>query len=99
MKFKDLVFKQHMALGETEESAKEVIALVPDFKGSKQAIYTNGYITISVLIGKMFYSNGIDTYEVMSTKDEEPTGYLSKQEVEDHINNLIVKDFKLNGTK
>ncbi len=96
MKFENLVFKKHAVLGETKEDAREIIEIVPDFEGSKQAIFNDKKINVSIFIGKMFYSNGVDTYEVMSITDEEPTGYLSKQEVEDHINNLIKKEKRWN---
>ena len=51
--FNDLIFNPHS------------IAEYPDFSEAKQAVekFNNGY-SVSVLSGKPFYSNGIDTYEL-----------------------------------
>ena len=35
----------------------------------------------SVLIGDNFYSNGNDTYEIFSSKMQDPIGYIEKHEV------------------
>lgn len=54
----------------------------------RQAIinFDNGY-GLSIIIGDIFYSNGIDTYEVATLMNEiyngeEPVGYLSEDDVE-----------------
>ena len=60
--FKDLLFKQH-------EMAKDAFLLSSpireEYMNAKHAImqFENGY-GVSVLKGTLFYSNGIDTYEV-----------------------------------
>lgn len=58
--FQDLVFERHPI----------AIDSLPDYKDAKQAVlvFDNGY-GVSVLIGRCFYSNGIDTYEVAVMKD------------------------------
>lgn len=58
--FEDLVFQRHPI----------AIDSLPDYKDAKQAVleFDNGY-GISVLIGRCFYSNGIDTYEIAVMKD------------------------------
>jgi len=58
--FKDLDFKPWITIGyRTKFDYPE------DYKRAKQAIldFPNGY-GVSVLFGDIFYSNGIDTYEV-----------------------------------
>lgn len=59
--FQDLVFERHPI----------AIDSLPDYKDAKQAVlvFDNGY-GVSVLIGRCFYSNGIDTYEVAVMKDD-----------------------------
>lgn len=44
----------------------------PSFAGGKQAVlrFDNGY-GVSVLLGEMFYSNGVDTYELAVLKGED----------------------------
>jgi len=92
IKFKDLKFKPHPL-------AKEGIM----GHGSKQAImnFKNGY-GVSVIIGNLFYSNGVDTYELAVLKNggldyDNPVangdvrGYLKKDELMRLINK--VKNF------
>jgi len=89
--FKDLDFIEHSI----SKSAREAIKKMPDVKkgledmlGQKQALITfdNG-LTISVLLGSHFYSNGTDTYEAWCEEiDNDPRGYLSKKEVENYMN-------------
>ena len=91
MKFSDLKFEPHNV-------AKGMDKTTPMFKqweNHTQAIWEQGDIRISVIFGEMFYSNGIDTYElmVMSGADDEPAsdeplGHLTEQEVEDEINRV-----------
>jgi len=47
-----------------------------------QAVVTflNGE-TVSVVLGDIFYSNGVDTYEAWSSLDKEPIGYITEVEV------------------
>ena len=82
--FEDLIFKPHG--GEFRYSER--------FRKAKRAIETfeNGY-GISVLFGEMFYSNGIDTYELAvlykgkitynTDITDDVMGGLSKDEVTD----------------
>lgn len=89
--FKDLDFREHSI----SKSARETIKKMPDMKkalenmlGQKQAVlaFDNG-LTISVLLGSHFYSNGTDTYEAWCEEiDSDPRGYLSKEEVENYMN-------------
>lgn len=80
--FEDLVFKDHPA-NINEENKKMLVekGLDPDmdiFKPMSQAVlqFDNGK-SISVIIGKLFYSNGINTYEAMASDESEPKGYLT----------------------
>lgn len=95
--FEDLVFQKHAIAIEAEESLKKDKSLLPlslykKACNAKHAVmdFPNGY-GISVVFGEMFYSNGIDTYEVAVTKGGEPCydtpitndvmGRLNKEEV------------------
>ena len=55
--FDDLVFEPW--------GSRRKLAVPPSFLGAEQAVleFPNGY-GVSVLFGKAFYSNGIDTYEL-----------------------------------
>ena len=96
--FEDLEFKDH----QVEISAKEIEAKAPEtykkIKGSldeqkqaKQAVITfdNG-VRLSVIIGSIFYSNGVDTYEAyqLGLDGNEPRGYLTKDEVTEYMKEL-----------
>ena len=59
--FEDLVFKPHVN---------------PFFEGLQAIIFfPNGY-GASVVFGKNFYSNGVDTYEIACLKGNPETAYL-----------------------
>lgn len=89
--FKDLVFIPHPI---AEEAKKLPLYLAKKYAESKQAKmeFKNGY-GVSVLFGSMFYSNGIDTYEVGILKDgalcyntpitNDVIGYITADEVTD----------------
>ena len=90
-KIKDLVFIPHPI---AEEAQKLPLYLAKEYAESKQAKmnFENGY-GISVLFGSMFYSNGIDTYEVGILKNgtlcyatpitNDVIGYITAAEVTD----------------
>jgi hypothetical protein len=42
----------------------------------------------SIIFGTLFYSNGIDTYEIMTSDCDEPRGYQTKEEIEEILKNL-----------
>lgn len=89
--FKDLVFIPHPIAGEAQ---KLPLYLAKEYAEAKQAKmnFENGY-GISVIFGSMFYSNGIDTYEVGILKDgilcyatpitDDVIGYITADEVTD----------------
>lgn len=89
--FKDLVFIPHPI---AREAQKVHLYLAEKYAESKQAkmSFDNGY-GISVLFGSMFYSNGIDTYEVGILKNgalcyttpitNDVIGYITEEEVTD----------------
>jgi len=97
MEFKDLKFETHRFYDKqlTEELDMGNIQL------QSKHTFDNG-ITISVLKGDMFYSNGVDTYEVaifdndgkMITEyfnediDDYVRGHLTESEVTDIIKNI-----------
>ena len=84
--FEDLEFKEHPI----SIIAKEAIRLYPELKLLKEQIgYTQAKIVfdnqrvLSIVFGECFYSNGIDTYEVLEINhlNSEPIGYITKDEV------------------
>lgn len=89
--FKDLVFIPHPI---AKEAQKLPLYFAEEYAKSKQAKmdFENGY-GISVLFGSIFYSNGIDTYEVGILKDgslcydtpitNDVIGYITADEVTD----------------
>ena len=98
--FNDLVFDKH----ESAISAEKTIKLYPSlmesnkrFLGAKHAVMTfdNGRV-ISVIFGKLFYSDGVSTYEAweLDGDDDEPRGYLTKDEVTSYMIEIQKKDKK-----
>ena len=63
----DLVFNPHPIAKEAEKLPSDMRQMYAESKQAKMD-FENGY-GISVLFGSMFYSNGIDTYEVGILKD------------------------------
>ncbi len=49
----------------------------PDFENTR----------ISIVIGDMFYSNGSTTYEMWDFREEDPQGYLTVDEINEHLQN------------
>lgn len=84
--FKDLEFKDYLVHESIDKK----------FKGHKQAIqgFENGF-GVSVLFGKSFYSDGVETYELAvlfgsnitynSELSDGVYGYLTKDEVTDFM--------------
>lgn len=93
MKFKDLEFEPHqMIAGMSKGELADPI--FDSLRDAKQAIYVSKCgLEFSILLGKLFYSNGKDTYEVWVDSEpmqylipyQEPSGYLSKKEVVAYI--------------
>ena len=85
--FKDLKFNTHKSI---KDLPKSVLDIMSDMKSSKQAEITfNNGVHLSVIFGKMFYSNGVDTYEACASKiDDVPRGYLTADEVSEYMKEL-----------
>lgn len=86
--FEDLVFKPHILAKEAKEirdDRPEVWKQVPSLHTNIDALHAKMILNgkeLSVIFGEMFYSNGVDTYEAWNqTDDNEPRGYLTKDEV------------------
>lgn len=102
MKFEDLEFKPHGLAKELDKIPDEIRTPTMDsWANHKQAIFECGDLKVSIIFGEMFYSNGVDTYEIMAiagvpseVEDNQPLGYLTKTEVEATIN-----DWCTNGKK
>ena len=95
MKFSDLKFEPHYVI----KGMDLTNPMFTKWANHTQAIWEQNDIRISITFGKMFYSNGIDTYElmIMSGADDEPAsdeplGHLTEQEVEDEINRVCNGD-------
>ncbi len=92
--FDDLVFKPHKATLNSEAKEQLIAAGISEdsdiFSEMTQALITfdNGY-KMSVIFGKMFYSNGVDTYEAWcKAVEDDPKGYLSKEEVTGYMQQI-----------
>lgn len=94
LQFNDLVFKPHPV----SKSAKQAVTKLPDnlkhtmqsMANATQAIieFPNG-VKLSVICGKCFYSNGVDTYEAMVLDaDNEPVGHLTVDELNKYMREL-----------
>ena len=44
-------------------------------------------LKISIVFGRSFYSNGIDTYEMWDYREGDPQGYLSIEQINEHLKN------------
>lgn len=99
MKFEDIKFKPRFPEADCE-AVKEVSPDTYEWMStSKQAYITfpNGY-GASILLGSMFYSNGVDTYELAVTNGDGITydtpitsdvlGYLTQTELMDYIQQI-----------
>lgn len=84
--FEDLEFKEH----QISISVKEAIRLYPELELLKEQIGStiarivfDNMRVLSIVFGKCFYSNGIDTYEVLEINhlNLEPIKYITKDEV------------------
>lgn len=93
--FKDLQFKDDtMPSADMKEFLKTVIDIQKEYAREtyenyldhKRAFleFDNGFY-ISVLLGKMYYSNGVDNYEVYSNLEGECLGYMSSEEVTEYM--------------
>ena len=96
--FEDLEFEDHAIAISAKKIEAEKTDLYEQLKHSldeqkqaKQAVITfdNG-IRLSVIIGSIFYSNGVDTYEAyqLGLDGNEPRGYLTKDEVTEYMKEL-----------
>ena len=91
MKFEELKFESHqMTIGlnlKQNNDFKEYL-IKEGWDKLLQANYMReDGVSFSIIFGKPFYSNGVDTYEILASKEDEPEGYLSKDEIEKYINN------------
>lgn len=85
--FQDLEFKKHPLAIEAEKFPPSCKDIAKRFKGAKHAVieFDNGW-GLSVVLGKCFYSNGVDAYEcAISNKgrmDGDILPYQTKEQVE-----------------
>ena len=90
----DLKFEPHHMAVEIEK-LKDQPEFMKEWAGSKQAKFKCGDLEFSILLGKMFYSNGVDTYEIWVLEDahreilgdeyDQPAGRLTMKEVKEYI--------------
>lgn len=85
--FQDLEFKKHYLAIEAEKFPPSCKDLAEKYKETKHAVieFDNGW-GLSVVLGKSFYSNGVDTYECAISKNGRMDGdvlpYQTKEQVE-----------------
>jgi len=95
----ELNFKQHPMLNGIEDTP-----LAEAYGDLKQAIYKAPCgLEFSIVFGKLFFSNGIDTYEIwlhgsMAYHEvldddmyDDPKGYLTMDEIEEYIETACKK--------
>ncbi len=90
MKFEDLVWEKHPMVKDLDEEAFSMFG--DEYRNAKRALYTAECgLKFSIVSGTLFYSNGIDTYEIWVDKLEDieeydaPEGYLTEDEVVEYI--------------
>ena len=100
MKFNDITWKPHQVHEEMVNAKNIPDSIKKDFIGSMQGRYeSENHIPFSILKGSMFYSNGVDTYEIwiidggirasLGSQFDDPAGYLSEDEIVEYINDAI----------
>ena len=105
MKFEDLKWEKHPMTKQIELLSKDQQEIFGDeYTNSKQVLYMSDCgVEFSILFGKPFYSNGVDTYEIWAINDllrslrdySDPSGYLTADEIVDYIATAC-KEFKDN---
>lgn len=55
--------------------------------GDHYRLYIDDEVRVSVIFGVSFYSNGINTYEMLDFREDEPQGYLTSEEINEHLKN------------
>lgn len=91
--FKDLEFKKHQLAIDAEKFGPSCQDLAERFKDAKHAVveFDNGW-GLSVIFGKCFYSNGVDTYECAISNEGRMDGdvlpYQTKKQVESLMKDL-----------
>lgn len=84
---KDLEFKKHQIAIDAKKFGPPCQDLAKRFKDAKHAVveFDNGW-GLSVIFGKCFYSNGVDTYECAISNEGRIDGdvlpYQTKEQVE-----------------
>lgn len=86
--FKDLEFKEHDMVKGAKEAVSKGIDMSEYTKAKHATIEFENGKRLSVLLGSVFYSNGVDTYEAMELGTLEPRGHLTKDEVTEYMKEL-----------
>ena len=55
--------------------------------GNHYTYSKNGEVLVSVVLGRQFYSNGVDNYEMWDYREDEPQGYLTEEQINNHFKN------------
>lgn len=91
--FRDLIFSEDSiskSARDTLTKNKDIQDMLKDYltslsnHKSARIEFDNGYF-ISVKFGKMYYSNGIDTYEVYSNLDNNVLEYLTSEQITEYM--------------
>lgn len=90
--FKDLIFQEDgiskaarrtlISSYLTDKQKENLLAILNQY--SARIEFDNGYF-ISVKLGTMFHSNGVDTYEVYSNLDRTSLDYLTSEEITEYM--------------
>ncbi len=89
--FQDLEFKKHSLAIEAEKFPPSCQDLAKRFKEAKHAVieFDNGW-GLSVIFGKCFYSNGVDTYECAISKNGKMDGDVLPNQTKEQVQSLML---------
>ncbi len=89
--FQDLEFKKHHLAIEAEKFPPSCKDLAERFKEAKHSVieFDNGW-GLSVILGKCFYSNGIDTYECAISKNGRMDGDILPYQTKEQVESLML---------
>ncbi len=111
MKFKDIKFEPHQISVNLQDpwlSDPKYQDTQQMMHEAKQAIYKSDCgLEFSILFGSLFYSNGINTYEIwvanednritLGERYDEPDGYCTKKEIKKYIKDACILWNKIKG--
>lgn len=89
--FQDLEFERHSLAIEAEKLPPSCKDLAKRFKDVKHAVisFDNGW-ELSAILGKCFYSNGVDTYECAISNNGRMVGDILPYQTKEQVESLML---------